>query len=42
MRAYATRWLALIEHEKDANTVRSYKDALEGHVLPAPGCAGTF
>ena len=37
VRAYATRWLALIEHEKDANTVRSYKDALEGHVLPALG-----
>ncbi len=37
VRAYATRWLALIEHEKDADTVRGYKDALEGHVLPALG-----
>jgi len=37
VRAYATRWLALIEHEKDENTVRNYKERLEGHVLPALG-----
>jgi hypothetical protein len=24
VRAYATRWLVLIEHEKDPNTVRNY------------------
>lgn len=37
MRAYAARWLALIQHEKDENTVRNYKERLEGHVLPALG-----
>jgi len=37
LRAYATRWLAIIENEKDANTVRNYKERLEAHVLPALG-----
>jgi integrase len=37
VRAYAERWLKLIEHEKDENTVRNYKERLEGHVLPALG-----
>ena len=37
VRAYATRWLTLIEHEKDQNTVRNYQERLEGHVLPALG-----
>ena len=37
VRAYAARWLQLIEHEKDRNTVRNYTDQLEGHVLPALG-----
>jgi integrase len=37
LRVYATRWLAIVEHEKDPNTVRSYKERLEGHVLPALG-----
>jgi integrase len=37
IRAYAARWLTLIEHEKDANTIRNYKERLEGNVLPALG-----
>jgi site-specific recombinase XerC len=37
LRAYATRWLGSAEHEKDTNTVRSYKERLTGHVLPALG-----
>jgi integrase len=37
LRAYATRWLAIVEHEKDPNTVRGYRERLEGHVLPALG-----
>src|SRR5262245_41855174 len=37
VRAYAARWLALIQHEKDENTVRNYRERLEGHVLPALG-----
>ncbi len=35
--ACATHWLALIEDEKDENTVRNYKERLEVHVLPALG-----
>lgn len=37
IRAYAARWLLLIEHEKDANTVRNYRERLEGQVIPALG-----
>ena len=37
LRAYAARWVTLIQHEKDANTVRNYKERLDGHVLPALG-----
>ncbi len=37
LRAYAMHWLATIEHEKDPNTARSYRERLEGHVLPALG-----
>jgi len=37
LRAYATRWVTMIQHEKEANTVRNYKERLDGHVLPAPG-----
>jgi len=37
IRACATRWLVLIEHEKDQNTVRNYKERLEGQVIPALG-----
>jgi integrase len=37
IRAYAARWFSVIQHEKDANTVRGYRERLEGHVLPALG-----
>jgi integrase len=37
VRTYGARWLAIIEHEKHPNTVRNYKEQLEGQVFPALG-----
>jgi hypothetical protein len=35
LRAYAMRWLATIEHEKDPNTVRSYRERPRGTSCPS-------
>ncbi|MGH7399494.1 MAG: hypothetical protein ACRELW_18385 [Candidatus Rokuibacteriota bacterium] len=35
LRAYATRWLAIVEHEKDPDTVREYRERPEGYAAPS-------
>jgi integrase len=37
LRDYAKQWLAIVEHEKEPKTIRTYVERLNNHVLPALG-----
>ncbi len=37
LRDYARQWLAVVEHEKEPKTIRTYVERLNNHVLPALG-----